>query len=374
MKTTIAIGIHTEGFPLLEETIVDGKKHLLLKNMAIGVGFHWQKSISALLSGNVEQYKSDREKTITLIETLDIEDYIKSVVSSEMNPNAPLEFIKAHAIISRSWALGKSNRLHIDAAIDSQTGKISLPEEIVTWQDSSSHQDFDVCNDDHCQRYQGMSSINSKVEEAVDATKWLCLVDNAGDIIDARFSKCCGGTTEIFSTCWQNMDYPYLTSKHDPYCDLSDMKKQDRDKLLSDILKDYDKAAPDFFRWKRIANKQLITSNIREKFNRYFNDIKDIEITERGASERAKYIRIIAENGDIKIGKELAIRRLFSTSHLLSSPSSITIAGNDFIVEGNGWGHGVGLCQIGAARMAYDGASMEEILQFYYPGTRLISV
>lgn len=366
MPERISIGIHTDGKPLIQKTVAGGHDAYLLRNMAIGVGFHWQRSICALLCGELRFLDTPTVEGIGLIETLDIEDYLKSVISSEMSKDAPIEFLKAHAIVSRSWAVGKVMRMHYNGG----NGKKDSGEIYVDWADTATHHGFDLCNDDHCQRYQGMSDMNPAVEEAVESTAGVILSDRNGIPADARFSKCCGGTTELFSTCWQDLDIPYLMSFHDPYCDLSDMSAEARDALLSSILKDYD-SDTDFYRWEKEVDRSLVVSNIKTATGRDIGTIDGISVLERGPSGRIKFIRFDGSTGSVTVGKELAIRRIFSDSHLYSSNFEIDADYKGFHLIGRGWGHGVGMCQIGAARMAAEGHGFEDILRFYYPGTIL---
>lgn len=363
----ITVGIHTEGRPSFEPLEIEGRPMVLLHNMLIGVGFHWQRSVEALLSPNLTLHQTPLEPTIWLTEHLPLEQYLQSVVASEMNPASPSEFVKAHTVISRSWALGKMKHQHMN----STEGKIFSNSKITDWADTSSHTRFDVCSDDHCQRYQGHGEVNSDVMRHVADTAGVFLADRCGNPADARFSKCCGGITELFSTCWQDQDPDYLVSKPDPYCNLSEMPSDERFDFLSRILKDYDVATTDFYRWKKKIDKQEVRHHLKEKFDVDLGNIREADIIAAGPSGRIKTLRILGDKGFIEISKELAVRRIFADSHLLSSAFTIEDNGDSFILHGKGWGHGVGLCQIGAARMAYEGMDYESILNFYYPGTHL---
>ncbi len=357
---TISVGISTFGDPVLEKK----GEYTLLKNMLIGKDFHWQKSIEALLPGEVKVLPAG---DFRVINRLPIERYLQCVVGSEMNPEAPTEFLKAHAVISRSWALGKISHLHDD----SEKGKINSKTEIINWEDTCDHIGFDVCSDDHCQRYQGIQPIPDSVKEALKTTEGEILLNPSGKLVDARFSKCCGGRTEIFSTCWQPHEEECLESFDDPWCKLNNLAEHQRMTILKSILKDYDLANKGGYEWSVEITAEEIEHNLLNKFNRNIGQIKDIHILERGKSGRVWKLQLIGTNGEISIGKELMIRRLLAPSHLYSSWFDIQkIASNRWLLHGHGWGHGVGLCQIGAARMALEGFNYKDILAFYYPGSK----
>ncbi|MDE7381859.1 MAG: SpoIID/LytB domain-containing protein [Muribaculaceae bacterium] len=357
----ISVGIPTLGNPVVSST---PEGETILHNMLIGKDFHWQKSIEVILPGKI---------TITgnpefpVINHLSVETYLECVVGSEMNPATPTEFLKAHAIISRSWAVGKILNIHPH----DKTGSCSSGKAIVGWDDTESHTLFHVCSDDHCQRYQGRQEISPEASDAIRSSAGIVLCDKNGDIADARFSKCCGGRTELFSTCWQPRDFHYLGSIDDPWCNLENLPIARRREVLSSVLKDYDLSTDGGMNWSATISKEEVRKNLKEKFGRDIGKIKSLIPVIRGASGRISLLRIIGEDGELEIGKELWIRRLLSDSHLLSSWIEITEDGDKFIIKGRGWGHGVGLCQIGAARMAMEGASFEEILSFYYPDSTL---
>lgn len=356
----IKVGISTCGDP---ELTAEGDV-AVLHNQRIGISFHWEKKVESRLPGSIV-YSSDPE--FQIVNILPLETYLECVVGSEMNPSAPAEFLKAHAIISRSWALGKILKNHHCSEI----GKIDTPEEIVNWEDTCDHQGFDVCADDHCQRYQGLQPVPESTLRAIRSTEGIVLIDNNGMPIDARFSKCCGGVTERFSSCWQNEERPALKSIFDPWCDLSALSVSDRHALLSSILKDYDMVSNGGFNWQAEVTKEEIKSNLLTKFHRNIGNIIAIRPRSVGASGRIVSLDILGSNGRLSVGKELMIRRLLSPTHLYSSNFEIKERGDSFILVGKGWGHGVGLCQIGAAHMAYAGHSCEEILSFYYPGAKI---
>ena len=371
MDTIINVGIKTFGKPILEKV---GDKTLLC-NMLIGDGFHWQSQIKAILPGEItildqpsESLPESVEDNVTLVNTLPLETYLECVVGSEMNPEAPIEFLKAHAVISRSWALGKILGVHPFG----EEGKENDENRLIGWDDTSSHQGFHVCSDDHCQRYQGLQTISQKALEAINSTTGEVLVDRNGSLVDARFSKCCGGKTELFSTCWQSFDVNCLESVEDPWCNLSGMPKEEKDNLLSGILKNYDVATQGYgYRWETQITKSEVRENLQKKFGRNIGEIRSMEPMERGESGRIRLLRIHGTKGYLDLGKELWIRRLLSPTHLYSSAFGIDDRGEHFLISGKGWGHGVGLCQIGAANMGARGYSYKEILSFYYPGSHL---
>lgn len=362
----IRVGIKTDGEPVLRK---EGEV-TVLENMLIGDGFHWEKSIRALLIGKVETVKLEKwEDNISLINTLPVETYLECVVGSEMNPSAPVEFLKAHAVISRSWVMGKILNLHPCDPI----GQINTERRLIGWDDTGSHQLFHVCSDDHCQRYQGLQKVHPISLQAIRSTANEILVSDRGNVVDARFSKCCGGITELFSTCWQAVEIDCIKSVKDPWCDLSALSIQNRRLLLSGVLKDYDLSTPGYgYRWETEIDKAEIEKNLKEKFGRNIGRLLKVTPLHRGASGRIDLMRLEGTESYLDIGKELWIRRLLSPSHLYSSAFEIEDLGEKLKLHGAGWGHGVGLCQIGAANMAAKGATYKEILAFYYPGARIL--
>lgn len=386
----IRVGIKTDSKPVLGK---EGE-FTILENMLIGDGFHWEKTIRCRLSGKVEHIKpiprkkdnarvahrksDSREKDyieaedkVTLINTLPLETYLECVVGSEMNPASPLEFLKAHAVISRSWALGKIQNLH---PCDPE-GQSNTNHHLIGWDDTGSHKFFHVCSDDHCQRYQGHQEVHPISLQAIRDTANEVLVSEKGNLVDARFSKCCGGVTELFSTCWQPVEIDCIKSIKDPWCDLSDLSPQSRRLLLSGVLKDYDLSTPGYgFRWETEITKAEIGRNLKEKFGMDIGRILKVTPLHRGPSHRIDLIRLEGSESYLDMGKELWIRRLLSSSHLYSSAFDIEDFGDKLKLRGRGWGHGVGLCQIGAAHMAANGATYSEILAFYYPGAILSKI
>ncbi len=360
----IKVGIMTHGTPRFKK---EGE-NIILENQLIGRGFHWESAIRSLLPGKIELTD---DKDFPLINILNIETYLQCVVGSEMSPDAPIEFLKAHAIISRSWAAGKVLKCHSM----SNEGKRITDEKIISWEDTADHIGFDVCSDDHCQRYQGIQPLSDKAREAIASTSGMILTDTDGNLIDARFAKCCGGRTERFDTCWQDINPPSLISIEDPWCDLSDMADSDREKLLGSVLKEYDRSTQGGHSWSVRLTGEEIGEYIRVKIGQDIGKILDLIPLERGESGRIKLMKFVGEKKSLTIGKELMIRKALSTSHLYSSWFDVirTEAGN-FLLSGHGWGHGVGLCQVGAARMAKAGHTAKEILTFYYPNSQITSL
>lgn len=355
----LRVHILTDGNP----EVVPIETGFIVKNSLIGSSFHWEERRELCFTGDYEILDG------RLINIISVEDYLVSVIASEMNPKAPLEFLKAHAVISRSWCVGKLLHLHSDC---SAVGKIHTSNTIIGWNDTSDHEGFDICNDDHCQRYQGLGSDRDRLEvarRAVEETKEMVLTSSDGTIADTRFSKHCSGHTELFSTCWHDEDKPYLQAFEDPFCDLSDMSAAERQYFLASILNDYD-IDTQFDHWTVDVSKSDIRRFIREKFGFDTGRVHSVVAIATGPSGRHKLLKIEAEH-PLTLGKELFIRRALSDSHLHSSAFQIEDRGEILRLHGKGWGHGVGLCQIGAARMAREGADFRQILSFYYPGTSL---
>ena len=332
---------------------------------------------------------------LVVINHVDVEDYLRSVISSEMNAASPVEFLKAHAVISRSWVLRQIGRRPTETKPQERVDG----DEIIRWYDREDHTLFDVCADDHCQRYQGVTRLTTPAaDEAVKATEGLVLMHD-GEICDARFSKCCGGATEEFPTCWDNERHPYLKSFRDtlPASPLPDLTTEegaaqwilsrpeafcntsDAD-LLGMVLNNFDQSTTDFYRWSVTVDSAELSDLIRRKSGLDFGEIIDLTPLQRGPSGRICRLKITGSKLTKTIGKELEIRRLLSPSHLYSSAfiveKSQEIAGGDkkittFTLRGAGWGHGVGLCQIGAAAMSVAGYDFRQILGHYYPHTTI---
>lgn len=365
-----------------------------LNDVTIGIDFHWQRRENQIFSGAVE-LRPVGDGSIRVVNTLPVEDYLLSVISSEMSAEASEEFLCAHAVISRSWLLAQ-----MQARRAPYPGECSeTAEETVRWQDHQSHVDFHVCADDHCQRYQGVArSTTPQVRRALQRTAGEVLLDSKGDIADARFSKCCGGMTEEFATCWQPIKPDYLRalpdnadgtlplrtpadeagaamwidSRPDSFC------ANPSPAILRQVLNDYDRSTTDFYRWHVTYTADELAQIIRSRSGRDFGEILALEPLHRGPSGRIDRLRIVGTRMTHIVGKELEIRRRLSTSHLYSSAFVATPHVADergipsgWTLRGAGWGHGVGLCQIGAAVMAERGYSYTDILAHYFPGARI---
>lgn len=345
----------------------------ILHDVVIGKGFHWERKENQTFAGTLRIIvDGDR---LTAINDIGVEDYLLSVISSEMSAGSSLEFLKAHAVISRSWAMSQigAGRKNPDHA-EPDAASLDSSDEIVRWYDHEDHVLFDVCADDHCQRYQGLTrATGENVRRAIEQT-WGQVLTFGGDICDARFSKCCGGMMERFSSCWEDKDFPYLaalpdTPDHDPdaraFCDTDDPR------ILGQVLNSYDRETADFFEWTETLDKSWISENIERRTGRRIGRLISLRPLLRGASGRVTKLAVEGSESSFTIGKELEIRRLLSSSHLKSSAFEVEDAGERVILHGRGWGHGVGLCQIGAAVMASEGYDYRSILLHYYPGTEI---
>lgn len=369
-----------------------------LDDVTIGVNFHWERKETQTFLGTL-CFIVDSDK-ICAINELPVEKYLESVISSEMRATSSLEFLKAHAVISRSWLLAQIGRrlAHTDAGNDF-FAFTKTDDTLVRWYGRDDHTLFDVCADDHCQRYQGITKETSpQASQAVKATMGQILMDG-NEICDARFSKCCGGISEEYKYCWENIRKPYLSAVRDSkdavdsdsqsFPDLtieSNAEKWIRSapvsfcnthdkKILSQVLNDYDQETADFYRWKVSLTQEEIKKLLAEKMNLDLGDIKELVPIERGKSGRISLLKIIGTQRTFTIGKELEIRRALSESHLYSSAFVIDVFDKNkqgvpqrFELLGAGWGHGVGLCQIGAAVMGEKGYSYDQILLHYYQG------
>ena len=362
----------------------------LLYDVVIGVGFHWQRKENQTFKGELCLIVEDDE--VRAVNRLPVEDYLVSVISSEMSATSSLEFLKAHTIISRSWLYAQLDRC--ERVSESRLG-YEADDEIIRWYAREDHHNFDFCADDHCQRYQGITrALNPNVALAVEATRDIVLMYD-GKVCDARFSKCCGGVTERFSACWEDTDYDYLRAFRDcaDVQPLPDLRTEagarawiesvpesycstDDKAVLSQILNGYDRETNDFYRWKVVYTQSEISSLISERSGIDFGTIEELQPLERGKSGRIVKLRVVGTGATRIVGKELEIRRWLSKSHLYSSAFVVdkekSLNGEClFVLKGAGWGHGVGLCQIGAAMMGEQGYSCEKILSFYYPGALL---
>lgn len=358
-----------------------------LCDVTIGVEFHWQRKEAQSFKGGIEFYAADG--TVTVINNINAEEYLKSVISSEMNAHASLELLKAHAVISRSWLIAQISKKGTDAK-NGGKGMRADGNEIVKWYDRDDHDLFDVCADDHCQRYQGITKAYiPTVKRAVEETRGEVLVSD-GEICDARFSKCCGGATEEFGYCWEDKDVEYLKGVRDsadeaPLPDLTTECEAEKwiaaepeafcntsdGEILCQILNDFDMETNDFYRWQVRYSQQELSDIVRERSGIDFGTIESLTPLERGVSGRISRLRIDGSKRSMIIGKELEIRKTLSRSHLYSSAFTVKRENGDFVIYGAGWGHGVGLCQIGAAVMGSKGYGYREILAHYYKGARV---
>ena len=368
-----------------------------LYDVTIGLNYHWERQETQVFSGTL-RLVVDEDK-IVAINILPVEDYLISVISSEMNANSSLELLKAHAVVSRSWLFAQiEKRKALSGKDEGFFSFIKTKEEYIRWYDREDHTIFDVCADDHCQRYQGITkATNYTVAEAVHATRGRLLMYDK-KICDARFSKCCGGATEEFENCWEDKHYPYLTSVRDAeeeenlsFPDLTKEEEAERwirkapksfcdthdKKILSQILNNYDQETTDFYRWKIRYTQAELAELIRTKTKTDYGEIIDLIPIQRGPSGRICKLKIVGTLKTLTIGKEMEIRRTLSDSHLFSSAFVVDKGEVKegipqwFLLSGAGWGHGVGLCQIGAAVMGEKGYSYEEILLHYYKGAEI---
>ena len=397
-----------------------------LENVAIGKGFHWQQRQRQSFRGSLRLIA--REGRVIAINIIGIEDYLQSVIASEMSPAAGEEFLKAHAVISRSWLLAQLDKRNAVAggysAVECDTAEC-----LVRWQDREDHLYFDFCADDHCQRYQGIpqsaewseryavkaecsardaedaaslaprvdAAMIAKTRAVIEAT-WGEVLTYGGRVCDARFSKCCGGATEEFGYCWEQKEVPYLKYLRDYGGGaVSDLRRESEARrwimsrprafcntrsrrLLSQVLKSYDSTTEDFYRWSVAYSQSELSEIIRSRTGIDFGQIVDLVPLERGVSGRISRLRIVGTKGAKTIGKELEIRKALSRSHLYSSAfvverqtDGVESIPQRFVLHGAGWGHGVGLCQIGAAAMGSRGYRYREILSHYYPGAEIIT-
>jgi stage II sporulation protein D len=347
-----------------------------LDDITIGIGFHWERQEQQTFRGALRLVK--REAGLSAINDVSLEEYVTSVISSEMSASCPRELLKAQAVISRSWLFF----LKTNGLAGSARREICAPDEIRRWYGREAHPDFDVCADDHCQRYQGITkAFSPEVAEAVRATAGE-LIRYRGAVCDARFAKCCGGITERFATAWEDQDIPYLQSVHDSpaqsatstperwiraappaYCNTQDGA------LLRRILPGFDQETRDFYRWRVVYAPEELGEIAGSRLALDFGPIRDLQALARGPSGRIYRLKIIGERNHLVIGKELEIRRALSPTHLYSSAFVVDKDSGRLILTGAGWGHGVGLCQIGAAVMADTGKTYKEILLHYYRDT-----
>ncbi len=387
----------TDEEELLFEPVRYREASFELNDVTIGIKFHWERKEDQIFKGSLKII-IENEK-LTAINILPLENYLVSVISSEMSATSSLELLKAHAITSRSWLMAqttKSKELQ-------HSGKTYQPisetqEEYIRWYDREDHLNFDVCGDDHCQRYQGITRQSTKlVEQAIAETRGMLLMDGE-NICDARFSKSCGGISETFENVWEPEIHPYLQAINDnpklPEGFDTDLTNEDaaekwirnapsafcntREKeVLSQVLNDYDQETKDFYRWSLTYQQEDMAELIARKSGKDFGAILDLVPVERGKSGRLKKLKIVGTKLTLIIGKELEIRKTLSESHLYSSAFIVDklnvtdgIPGV-FLLTGAGWGHGVGLCQIGAAMMGAKGYKYDEILLHYFRGASI---
>lgn len=364
----------------------------VLHGVTIGVNFHWERKEDQKFAGALKIIVENGQ--LTAINVVGVEDYLLSVISSEMSATASEEFLKAHAVISRSWVMAQiaSSRsqheskvpegvCNVPTLVSQLDGMLSHQEsakggvhEYVKWYDHQDHRRFDVCADDHCQRYQGLTRVTGEtVRRVIDAT-WGQVLTYNGELCDARFSKCCGGVMETFDTCWEDKQVPYLqplpdTPDHDlgaqAFCDTVDKD------ILGQVLNNYDQETTDFYRWTQTYDRTQLAELIERRSGVKIGELKSMTPLERGASGRIMKLEIEGSRCTLMVGKELEIRRILSESHLKSSAFDVEIEGEVVTLRGKGWGHGVGLCQIGAAVMASKGYTYREILRHYYPDTEV---
>jgi len=368
-----------------------------IKKVIIGISFHWERQEDQRFLGGLQFIIENN--ALTAINIVSLEDYLTSVISSEMRATSSEHLLKAHAVISRSWLLAQIQKnSSLANKLEDYKSTLKTPTEIIRWYDREDHANFDVCADDHCQRYQGITKQSTDlVNEVIQATKGE-VIEFEGILCDARFSKCCGGVMEQFENVWEPIPHPYLLGKADrqkqsihvpdltideeaeewirttpeAYCNTQDLN------ILKQVLNDYDQETSDFYRWKIEYTQEEISDLIMERSGINFGNIIDLEPLERGTSGRITRLKIIGTERVMTIGKELEIRRTLSHSHLYSSAFVVDTEDEDeegipgkFILSGAGWGHGVGLCQIGAAVMADKGYSYIDILKHYFPKTEI---
>lgn len=370
-----------------------------LVGVTIGVNFHWERKEDQSFRGSLKLIVEHGK--LTTVNILSVEEYLLSVISSEMSATASLELLKAHAVISRSWLLAQIDKNKKLAKNDEKYTTVQQSgDEFIKWYDREDHVNFDVCADDHCQRYQGITRESTDtVRQAIEATFGKVLMYD-GELCDARFSKCCGGVYEEFENCWEPKHYPYLVAKRDDkdednfpdltkesaaeewiltkpkaFCNTTDAK------ILSQVLNNYDQETQDFYRWRVSYTQDEIKDLIKNRSGVDYGKIKDLQPVARGTSGRLYKLKIVGEKLTRVIGKELEIRRTLSTSHLYSSAFIVERHDVDadgypakFVLRGAGWGHGVGLCQIGAAVMGEKGYNYKEILLHYFINAQITTL
>jgi SpoIID/LytB domain protein len=366
-----------------------------INEVTIGIQFHWQRKEDQQFQGGLKIVPDG--KNLTAINQIGVETYLKSVIASEMKATSSMELLKAHAVISRSWVLAqieksntiKKQSIHYNPIV--QTG-----DSLIRWYDREDHTLFDVCADDHCQRYQGIIRQNQWVNDAVETTRGEIL-EYDGFICDARFSKSCGGVTELFENCWEPVPHPYLTALRDDDVDtgMPDLTEEatasqwirsnppafcntQDPEILSQVLNQYDQETTDFYRWKVTYSQEELSQLIAQRTGIDFGQILALQPMERGTSGRIVRLKIVGSTKQLIIGKELEIRKALSKTHLYSSAFVVDTydvqngVPRRFEIIGAGWGHGVGLCQIGAAVMGAKGYDYHSILKHYFREASLV--
>ncbi len=362
--------------------------YFTLKDVTIGVDFHWQRKENQSFLGKLKLKKSG-DLTLAL-NIVPVEDYLTSVISSEMSADASLELLKAHAVISRSWVLAQ---ICHKASASGHVDMLDTPEERVKWYDHDDHVDFDVCADDHCQRYQGITRASrAKVRSTILST-WGEVLMYGDELCDARFSKCCGGAFEEFQYCWEPRRHDYLVAARDavdgaPLPDLTVeanarewiLGRPDAfcadvdDSILAQVLNNYDRETVNFYRWTVDYDVDELSAIVRERSGIDFGEIRDLVPLARGTSGRIYRLKIVGSKRTMIVGKELEIRKWLSRSHLYSSAFVVERTLHGFRLHGAGWGHGVGLCQIGAAVMGERGFNYRQILSHYFKDAEIRSI
>ena len=368
-----------------------------LKDAVIGINFHWERKEDQQFQGHLKLIVEN--DMITAINIVSLEDYLISVISSEMSATSSEELLKAHAVISRSWLLAQIDKnKSLETNKESYQSSYEAGNEIVRWWDREDHVNFDVCADDHCQRYQGITKQSTQlVTDVIKQTHGQVMMFD-GAICDTRFSKCCGGFMETFENVWEPTPHPYLVGKADSKniaLEKPDLTNEDEAvdwinsspaafcntkdaRVLKQVLNDYDQETSDFYRWSVTYTQDELSELIYKRSGIDYGEILEITPIERGTSGRIKRLKIVGTERVMTIGKELEIRRTLSESHLYSS-AFVVEAGEEndegipstFTLHGAGWGHGVGLCQIGAAVMADKGYEYDAILGHYFPGAEI---
>lgn len=371
----------------------DDESVFILKDVVIGIDFHWERKEDQSFQGSLKFIVED--DAITAINIIGIEDYLVSVISSEMSASSSMELLKAHAVISRSWLLAQiEGRKQIERSV-AKPNFVETEDKRIVWYDREDHINFDVCADDHCQRYQGIERLQDNyghVREAVFSTRGQVLYYN-NQIVDARFFKCCGGVTEEFRSCWEDIRVPYLVQVRDAEMDNNspDLRQEKEvvkwisgrpeafcnttdTEILSQVLNNYDQDTRDFYRWSVSYQADELSALIYKRSGIDFGAIVDLIPMKRGVSGRIIELKIVGTKKTMVIGKELEIRRILSESHLYSSAFYVEKTDDTFVLHGAGWGHGVGLCQIGAAVMGAKGYTFDEILRHYYVGASIKNI